>query len=496
MPTKKNMNKETRIKKIQEIIDSNKDNPFGITEIPWKDKLESMKVYQIPLDYLVFNKYNGRIKSRTKSLEKQNRVIDEYSEEGKAIIEELLWKSKIERNEKTLKDIHDFGQQKVGIITKDGIIIDGNRRAMLLNEITNKKFSKIKFTKKYDYFKAVVLPVNIDENRLEIKKLETSFQMKEDEKLKYNPVEKYLDAKDIYEALTNKTFKPEDDFKEDTIETIANWMGEAPSEIKKYLQTIAIMDEYLEYLEYDGVYTQLDNREDQFLNLSKWLNNFYGESSKRASWGYKNEDVDDLKVIGFDYIRLRGKNNYDGKEFRNLADGNADKHFFGDKNIWSSFSKKHYEILDNIPEESPIDFDSNNLEKHLNARDKAFFDESKFDNEISAFIENLNEHKYQLGYNQAAGAPEKLIKRASQTFDAIKTNHSSFSKPEIQRLVKELAEKINDTIQEKSVTNSLSVVVNTLKNLKVDVISKEESETVELQLENIRKICFDIKKKI
>ena len=160
------------------------------------------------------------------------------------------------------------------------------------------------------------------------------------------------------------------------------------------------------------------------------------------------------------------------------------------------FLKKHYEILDSIPEESPIDFDSNNLEKHLNARDRSFFDESKFDNGISAFIENLNEHKYQLGYNQAAGAPEKLIKRASQTFDAIKTNHSSFSKPEIQKLVNELAEKINGTIQEKSVSNSLSVVVNTLNKIKVDNIPKEKSETVENQLETIRKICFDIKKKL
>ena len=85
------MNKEVRIQKIQEIIDRNQSDPFGKQEIPWEDDLVTMNVYKIPLDLLVYNKYNGRILSRTKSLEKQNRIIDEFSDEGKKLIEKLLW---------------------------------------------------------------------------------------------------------------------------------------------------------------------------------------------------------------------------------------------------------------------------------------------------------------------------------------------------------------------------------------------------------------------
>ena len=70
------MNKETRIQKIQAIIDRDKSNPFGKIEIPWEDSLITKEVYKIPLEYLVYNKYNGRILSRTQSLEKQNHVID------------------------------------------------------------------------------------------------------------------------------------------------------------------------------------------------------------------------------------------------------------------------------------------------------------------------------------------------------------------------------------------------------------------------------------
>ena len=86
--------------------------------------------------------------------------------------------------------------------------------------------------------------------------------------------------------------KPEiksDSFNDSAISMIANWMGESKTEIKKYLSTMIVMDEYLNYLEYDGIYTQLDGREDQFLSLTKWLDTFYGESSKKGFDGYNDE---------------------------------------------------------------------------------------------------------------------------------------------------------------------------------------------------------------
>ncbi len=81
------MNKETRIQKIAEIVAR---TPYGKQDILWHGKLESMNVYEIPLEYLIYNKYNGRILSRTKTLEKQGRDINPETEEGKKTIEELL----------------------------------------------------------------------------------------------------------------------------------------------------------------------------------------------------------------------------------------------------------------------------------------------------------------------------------------------------------------------------------------------------------------------
>jgi hypothetical protein len=477
------MNKEVRIQKIREIIERDKNRTDLLNhEIMWEKQLKTEKVFNIPLSYLIYNKYNGRILSRTKSLEKQKQEINLESDEGRDIIENLLWESKVDRNKKTLSSIKDFGQQKVGIITKDGVIIDGNRRAMLLNKID-----------RTGYFKAIVLPVTIEENPIEIERLETTYQMGEDEKLRYNPIEKYLKAKQIYDKLIPKLKDT------DAIKSIAEWMGETEGEIKKYLDAITVMDEYLEYWEYDGIYTQLDKREDQFLSLSKWLNTFYGESSQKADWAYTDSDVDELKAIAFDFIRLRGgseQGNFDGKEFRNLAEGHSDKHFFGNKEIWLNFSSQHNEILNKLPKDPEIDFNSANLENHLNARDKLFFDSSILGNDNSAFLENLNEHKYLIGYNRAADEPEKLIKRASQTFEAIKTGHKAFAKPEVQQMVQELGDKIFNSLQKKSPSKVLSHIIELLEGIEVDKIPADEVEEVQDKNKRIQKIGYQINKNI
>lgn len=472
------MNKEVRIQKIQEIIERDKNRSDMLHhEIMWEKQLKPFTVYNIPLSNLLYNKYNGRILSRTKSLEKQNQEINVETEEGRNLIEKLLWESKIDRNKKTELSVKEFGQQKVGIITKDGVIIDGNRRAMILNRID-----------RTGLFKAIVLPVTLEENPIEIERLETTYQMGEDEKLRYNPIEKYLKAKQIFDKLTPQVTKTE------AIKTISEWMGETEGEIKKYLDTMSVMDEYLEYLVYDGIYTQLDGREDQFLSLTKWLNTFYGESSKKANWAYSDNDVDELKTIAFDYLRF--KDEYDGKEFRNLAEGNSDKHFFGDKEIWKSFSSRHKEIIDSLPIEPEIDFNSANLEKHLNARDKLFFDSSKFENDTSAFIENLNDHKNDVYYNRAAEAPEKNLKNAMRAFDAIKQGHKNFSKPEIQEMVKELGDKIFNSLQKKSPSRVLTHTIELLESIDIEKVPANEIEDVKEKANRINQISYQIKRSI
>jgi hypothetical protein len=316
--------------------------------------------------------------------------------------------------------------------------------------------------------------------------------MGEDQKLGYNATEKYLKAKELYNRLTSGLDYSDDNVDESAISKIADWMGEHKSEIIKYLNTMLLMDEYLDYFDYNGIYTQLDNREDQFLSLTKWLINFYGEGSRKAFDGYTDNDVDDLKDIAFDYLRIRNK--YDGKEFRNLAEGQRDKHFFGDRDVWDSFSERHEEIKSKIPAEPEIDFNSSDLKSHLDDRDNKYFEASKLDGKNSAFLENLNGHITNINYNKEAEAPEKLVKQATKAFSAIKQGHTAFTKPEVQNLVKDLAVQVTSSMSNKSPLRLLEHIETLVESIDLDNVPEAEFDEVQRKAKEINKLLYPIYK--
>lgn len=469
------MNKETRIKKIEALVERGKkdERPLG-AEIPWEGSLQWMQVHKIPLEYLVYNKYNGRILSRTKSLERQSHQIDVEAEEGKKTIEKLLWNSKISANKRTLEDIERHEQQKHGIITRDGIIIDGNRRAMLLNNLYEKHP-----VDKFKYFKAVVLPVTLEESPLDIQRLETVFQMGEDEKLGYNATEKYLKADSLRkQGVSSKE--------------IAEWMGEEESKVKEYLEVMDTMDEYLQYLDYDGVYTQLDGREDPFIHLTKWLKGFYGENSVKAFDGYKNSDVDDLKYIAFEYIRAK----YEGKSFRILANGLKENHFFGDREIWADFHNFHEERMKIVRnQEESIDLDSENLQAHLNARDDQYFELTKDDQGNSFLDENIALREEQLGNKRSKNKPSELVEKAKRALEAIDQKHKAFSTSNVMDQVEELSKITNGMLKNKSPGRLLSEIVQLLESVEVEKDAANKEELLNSVAE-INRISFEMKKQL
>lgn len=474
------MNKETRTQKIEEIMTR---DAYGKQDILWHDRLEQMEVYEIPLEYLVYNKYNGRILSRTKTLETQGRSVDPETNEGKVVIENLLWRSRVTKNEITKKDIAEKGQLKIGIVTKDGIVIDGNRRLMLLN----------KLLPKYRFFKAVVLPVSLDDDPIEVEKLETTYQMGEDEKQGYNPIEKYLKAKQIYNKLIVQ-YSPQD-----AIKQIANWMGEEKSEIEHYLDVMSVINEYLQYLEYDGIYamadTPNDGKEDLFLYIKKWLKAFGdGKESSKGFDGYRQLDVDDLKNICFDYVRAKIGKSYDGKIFRHVADGQKKNHFFGDKKLWKDFADRHFSVvlpaLEKINVDFPIDYESENIEASLSNRDAKFRDEI-----LNNIVKNIDDHQADLGYARAADKPFELVTSARKAIDSIQQGHRNFSAPEVLTGVDELIQKLMSMLNTRSPEQMLSLIADLLHG--IDLSSKPFDEEVMLErIKNISKAAYQIEKRV
>lgn len=253
------MNAIERKVKLEEISSNN--NNVCQTGIPimYRGNRNEFKAYRIPLEFLVYNPYNGRIGSLVKSYERQSHKLNPEDSDDKRLIEQFLWDSKPEANQKTKERLLKEGQQKHGIVTADGVIIDGNRRASLLNRIMDD--SSILFNDKSHcrYFIAVILPETFDKK--EIMALETTYQMGEDAKVDYNPIEKYLKCNDLKDA----GFMNDD---------IARMMDTSSNEVSKMLSALELMNDYLEEYKYDGLYTQLGKNEDSFLKLDAALKKY------------------------------------------------------------------------------------------------------------------------------------------------------------------------------------------------------------------------------
>ena len=160
------MNAQERKAKLKEFTDNPGTAVRTGIPITYHNSIITLNAYAIPLEYLVYNPYNGRIGSVVKSYERQNHTLNPEDSADKALIEKFLWESKPEANKKTKARLLKEHQQKHGIVTADGIIIDGNRRASLLNNIMAD--ADIPYTDKShcQYFIAIILPEDADKKEI------------------------------------------------------------------------------------------------------------------------------------------------------------------------------------------------------------------------------------------------------------------------------------------------------------------------------------------
>lgn len=429
------MNSEQRKSELERIQSHSTPCMTGIT-LTYHGERKNFKAYKIPLSILTYNPYNGRIGSEVKSFERQNHILDPDNPNDVAIIENFLWESKKEANERTKKSLLEDHQQRYGIVTADGKIIDGNRRASLLNKIWRDDTIPANIKQHTQFFIAIILPIDAD--RKEILRLETTYQMGEDAKVDYGPIEKYLKAGDLAEeGFSNNE--------------ISNFMGVTPRDVRDYLNVLKIMNDYLDTYGYTGIYTMLDGNEDSFLKLEAALRG-YAAGGVTKMWGYDVEaDVSDLKSIAFDYIRL----GLDQQDFRDIIrkpnKSTIDASFFSNEEIWKKFSDSHFSSVEVVPEETVEEIIKNNptgdLKRLLRARDNAWRT-----NVGDKLNENFNHSRDKLNNKQQAAEPVKLLQKAWEAISALDTNQESFKKdPGVKEYlveIEKLAKQYGDILKE------------------------------------------------
>ena len=421
------MDSATRKAKLEELKGNQLNQAMTGIPLRYKGATRTEIVWRIPLDFLIYNKYNGRIGSEVLSYEKQNGELNAELDSDREIIEKFLFESKKDRNEKTMQSLLQNGQQRYGIVTSDGIIVDGNRRAMLLNRLF-RKHEKLGYTYSQvdhcKYFLAIILPDDAEEK--DIQQLETIYQMGEDDKLDYNPIEKYLKCKE----LKRLEFSDED---------IAGFMSESPAQIKEWLKILTLMEEYLEENDYEGIYTRLEKTEGPFVDLMKYLESYKhrGANVRNVDWTYTDSDVSDLKLVCFDYIRAR----YEGKDFRDIAKTGKDGSIFFFKSLWDDFFRKHQDSIprdEETVEELRQRCPNEDLSVLLKQRDDAWVDCA-----MGPLKGNLNRFARKLEDKRDANKPSDLLERALSALQSVDYEQDSFfGNPHIEEMVKEISSLI------------------------------------------------------
>jgi len=393
------MTRKARKEKLAQI---KKGEPISMAKVPGK---ETRPVYKIPLGYLSYNPYNTRFLAQAKTLANRfgKPLSDEDPEHLKAI-EKFIWEEKKDKNRSTIDSLIRDGQLQPGVVTADGIVLAGNRRFRLLNEITRNpdEYQSLKISiTGLDYFEAVIL----DEEQLDKKKIieyESFYQFGIEDKVEYNPIQKYIAANDQKKAGFENV--------EIAMHFMSITKGKEP-EVKKWLEVFDYMDEYLKYIEEKEIYTALDGREEAFLRLHSLIKGYrYGKSGNKI-WAYSDFDLDDLKIVFFDYIRL----NIPTHDFRIF------KEIFSDEEHWKNFKKKENSIVN----------DENNKVALFDDYRVEYPDEDE--SEISIIRQNDYKSKVEKGLNRLYGIENGRIQsEKAQEFplDVLKAIQQKLSKLE------------------------------------------------------------------
>lgn len=309
---------DSRIAKLTELF-NNPESKVGTSRLFYKGEPRNFDVHEIDLDYLVFNRHNGRFESEMQTWQREQDIGErEYTPEIHEKIKDILWNSNRSRNKHTLQDLKVKHQLRPGIVSLDGVVIDGNRRFMLLHEISPRR-----------PFQAVILPDEYYKNEKEIVRLETEFQIGEDSKLDYGPLEKYLKVKRLREW-----FEPDE---------IAAMMAIKESKIAEYEEIMRYMDDFLEYIECAGLYKLLNNvdgssKEGMFVDLYRDINRI--DAGATIPWEVKKRDKASLLATHFDFIRL-GSGVLAGKDYREISFNSRGKEtFFANEPIWRKFRER------------------------------------------------------------------------------------------------------------------------------------------------------------
>lgn len=159
------MNDPSRIQRIEAALkaEAKKAEPERI-KIRWRESSERLIVVDVPLDLVLLNPNSHRIQAQLQSHDRYEQIkASPFTEESQEIIAELL-REPSDAFEELKQDLRINQQQDPGVITREGVLVNANRRSVALRDLDK------------THIRVVVLPGDADSR--DINELELRLQIK------------------------------------------------------------------------------------------------------------------------------------------------------------------------------------------------------------------------------------------------------------------------------------------------------------------------------
>lgn len=218
-----------RARVIEAYISKGGDVEVGKWPIEISGEKEILPFYKLPWEILRYNSNNGRLAIERRKWELDNhRKLDTTLSEDAATVRTMLQALDADRTSLLKADLHLKGQMEPGVITFDGVVINGNRRMAVLEALHQEEP-----TGKWQFIEVIRLPQDTSEANLW--KIEAGLQLSKDKVAEYHPVNELLKIKEgIDRGLTPS-------------EVAAAMYGWQAEEIEQALARLDIIDNFLEF---------------------------------------------------------------------------------------------------------------------------------------------------------------------------------------------------------------------------------------------------------
>lgn len=376
-----------KAKQIDVYIDTHEKSCIkGKQKVEIDGKIDFRDSYMLPINLLQYNHDNRRFNLEIQEYEIQiGRALDPTDREDIKKIKEFLLQDEIEA-EKLKYDLEQLGEQReVAAITHDGIVINGNRRMAIIEEL------HLKYPSKWNELWVVRLPEDISEK--DLWKIEAGLQLSKEKVADYGPVNNLLMIKEGKKAGLSFS------------EIAASMYGWSEKQVTADLERLNLIDIFLQFFGQPNNYGLIKKfrLHEHFIDLQKGL------VEKLKAVGAPKRDISEKMTVIFAYLRshiIDPDFNLTHYDVRNLCKTSLD-------------SEANYALTDTFDQHEDI--------KHV---------------PVEKLVDNLDRAIDVKKNRDDEGKPVKLIERAIAALKSIDKKGAHYKKDDVKKKLKELDEVI------------------------------------------------------